>query len=210
MTDAQSVRDVVLIRIKTGMHHSEIERIALGEHAIRELHAGSEIAAVVSVIHKSKYGHNQSVDLQTLAAIKRLCAKGRAPTKDHVNKVLSEAARSVGFARMNPGALRSTFVTAARTLGRKLSPLEGAGLPLHEISVLVGHRSLGTSRDHYDETKVAPMIVLPLRLEHPDDPVLPLAAGSGTPAPRQGPSSALVGASLGGGSWLGAPPPTFS
>jgi transposase-like protein len=206
MTDAQSVRDVVLIRIKTGMHHSEIERIAAGHHVLRELEQGSEIAAVVTVLHKSGHAHHQSVDAQTLAAIKRLVAVGRAPTKEHVAEVLGDASEAVGLPRMKPGALRSSFITAARSFGRVVKLVNEGGVPLHEISVLSGHRSLATTRDHYDETKVQPMIVLPLTLQHPDDPAVPVAAAPGRPAPGQGPSSAVAGAAAGSG-WLGSVPP---
>jgi hypothetical protein len=48
-----------------------------------------------------------------------------------------------------------------------------AGVPLHEVSLAIGHGSVATTEKFYRGTKVPPMITVPLVLKHAKDP-LPL------------------------------------
>ena len=69
--NSQGVRDVLVLRCLTGMHHSEVERIARGECELREVNGGkSGIVAVVRFLHKSQYEHVQSLSAQAYAAAK--------------------------------------------------------------------------------------------------------------------------------------------
>ncbi len=178
----QSYRDAMVIRCKTGMHHTEIQRIARGDVEITEV-GDNGIAAVVRFLHKKKNAeHKVSVDDQTLCAMRRLIARGRAPSKNGLNKVNYRVA-----AAMAPNGVRSTkeqlreaavffeqlrhsFATWAVERGREVS-VTGEGLSVHRVSRVLGHRSSSTTSRHYD-TSVPAMIVLPIKLQHPDDPVI--------------------------------------
>ena len=76
--DRDDVRDVFLVRALTGLHFTEIERIAKGEGVIRAIGKG-EIAATVSVKHKSGVTHVQSLDKRTHKALERIVKRGRVP-----------------------------------------------------------------------------------------------------------------------------------
>ena len=61
-------------------------------------------------------------------------------------------------------------MTIAREAGREVKPKLG-GVPLEAIQAVVGH-SPGSKVTglHYLGDQIPPMIVIPLSLEHPDDP----------------------------------------
>ncbi|HVG57719.1 MAG TPA: site-specific integrase [Hyalangium sp.] len=172
-TDVQAVRDIFVLHAKTGMHRSEIERVARGDCELKPVEH-SEIRGVVRFTHKSGRIHTQSLDAQSFMAAQRLQARGGAPADSWVRKVLRHTAKILDCEPIKLGQMRHSFVSWALTHGVEARPAEG-GVPLATVASIVGHTSANTTSRFYDVTEVKPMIRLPLRLEHPEDPVpLPL------------------------------------
>lgn len=167
--DVQCVRDVLLLHAKTGMHATEIERLARGEGRLDQLAGQGGIAGTITFIHKHGGVHVQSVDAQAVAAVKRLQARGSAPVDSYIRKVVQRAADKLGMKTIRFGELRHSFVTWARECGEEVRASEG-GLSLDAIAAAIGHQSVRTTSRHYDQTKVPPMIRIPIRLVHADDP----------------------------------------
>ena len=69
---------VAELTLKFQRQAAEIERIAKGEGVIRPIGKG-EIAATVSVRHKSGVTHVQSLDKRTHKALERIVKRGRVP-----------------------------------------------------------------------------------------------------------------------------------
>ncbi|WP_225412044.1 site-specific integrase [Stigmatella hybrida] len=170
-TDVQCVRDVLCIHAKTGMHGTEIERLARGEGKVSLVEEPGEIAATVKFIHKSGHVHLQSIDRQTLAAVQRLQARGAAPVDSHIRRVVRRACKTLKLFPVRFGELRHSFVTWASECGQEVRPKAG-GIPLSAVAAVVGHHSAHTTKRFYDNAKVPPMIKIPIHLEHPEDPVL--------------------------------------
>ena len=170
-TEVQCVRDVLCIHAKTGMHGTEIERLARGEGKVAMLEEPGEIAATVTFIHKSGNVHRQSIDRQTLAAVQRLQARGAAPVDSHIRRVVGRACKELGIEPVRFGEYRHSFVTWASECGQEVRPKSG-GLPLTAIAAVVGHYSASTTKRFYDNVKVPPMIKIPIKLEHPEDAML--------------------------------------
>jgi integrase len=174
--DVQAVRDVLCIQVKTGMHQTEVERLTKPEDpsagvqaSIREVEGQGAIVAVVRFIHKSGRVHIQSIDAQTLAAIRRLRVRGGAPVDSYIRKVVSRAYKSLNLKeRLKFGQLRHTFVTN-RPKYKRVEPVTG-GMSLDEIARIIGHATVRTTSMHYDNTEIPPMALVPIRLFHPDDP----------------------------------------
>lgn len=170
LVDVQPVRDVLRLHCTTGMHATEIERLARREGTLRRLQGQGEIAATITFVHKSGRVHVQSVDAATAAAVERLQARGSAPVDSFVRKVVARAAAAAKLpGRIKLGALRHSFVTWSRTRGRLVTPTS-AGVALEAVAAAIGHQSTRTTSMHYDETRVPPMVVVPIKLGHRDDP----------------------------------------
>lgn len=169
VTDVQPVRDVLCIHAKTGMHSTEIERLARGEGTVTILKEHGEISATIKFVHKSGRVHVQSIDHQTLAAVQRLRARAAAPVESYIRKVVAKAAARAGMEPVRFGELRHSFVTWASECGLEVRPKSG-GLPLAAVAAVVGHQSAATTKKFYENVRVPPMIKVPLKLEHPDDP----------------------------------------
>jgi integrase len=157
------------------MHSTELERLAKGEGKVTPLEDQGEIAATVKFVHKSGRVHIQSIDRQTLEAVQRLRARGSAPVDSYIRKVVGRACKSLGMEPVRFGELRHSFITWASECGQEVRPKSG-GLPLSAIAAVVGHQSPTTTKRFYENVKVPPMIKVPIKLEHPDDPadVVPL------------------------------------
>lgn len=172
-TDAQSVRDVLVLRALCGMHHTEVDRLARGVREIHQVTGQGEIAGVAVFLHKKKLPHPQALNAQALAAAERLRKRGRAPTDGQVRRVLNETADALGLPRMLPTQLRHCFITWSLQHGREVQP-QSAGVPLGLVRRVVGHTSEDTTIIY--DGSVPPMIALPLKLVNVEDPVLPGAA----------------------------------
>lgn len=177
----QDVRDVLRLRAVTGMHHTEIVRLVSGGE-LRRLDDPSGIFGTIRFVHKSGRVHAVSLDAAAFAAAERLAmlatvAKGDAsgkirgvPSEHIVDQVCERIARRMGEPRFAPGELRHSFATWAPTVGREVRPVK-AGVPMALVSAVMGHFSEHTTRTFYSEA-IPPMVALPIRLEHPEDPVL--------------------------------------
>jgi integrase len=199
---AQDVRDVLCLRAKSGMHETEVERLAAGQGALVRVKDGGEIAGTATFVHKSGRVHIQSLDAQAFAAAQRVVAYGvRLRAEDrarghsgrlrHIDnarqhrEIQRAAERLTALARaadpaaeavkvIAPGELRHSFVTWGRTVGRVVRVAAG-GLPLALLAEVVGHQSTRTTSRYYDGTEIPPMVALPIHLVHPDDPPIPSA-----------------------------------
>jgi integrase len=87
-----------------------------------------------------------------------------------VRKVLRHAAKRLGREPLKLGQMRHSFVSWALMNGVEVRPAEG-GVPLTTVAAIVGHTSTSTTARFYDVSTVKPLIRLPLRLEHPEDPI---------------------------------------
>lgn len=171
MTADQAIRDVICIRTKTGMHYTEVGRLAKGEGEIRELRDHGEIAGTITFRHKKGSQHTISIDAQVLAAVKRLRTRGSAPSDSWMLKVLKAQAAANHVEPLELGALRHSFSTWAADEGVEVRP-NNRGLSMEQVAAVMGHESTRTTRKFYNASKVPPMVKLPaLRLFHPDDPV---------------------------------------
>lgn len=81
------------------------------------------------------------------------------------------ASGAVRYALVRFGELRHSFVTWASECGQEVRPKSG-GLPLAAVAAVVGHHSAHTTKRFYENVKVPPMIKIPIKLEHPEDPVV--------------------------------------
>lgn len=167
----QTVRDLFRVRLHTGLHETEIERIAHGEGILRPLRGMGRIAATVDVPHKSGQIHRQSVDAPTLAALERLRKlDGRWPTEKTLARNRATAAERSRMPPVYLGNLRHTRITLAAELGSVVYARKKAGAPLDVIARSVGHRSTATTIGHYLGEDVPPMVVVPVPLKHDEDP----------------------------------------
>jgi integrase len=163
--DSQYIRDLYCVAAKTGMHTTEIRRMARGEVEIRPVGKGG-IAAVVRVVHKGKRDHLQSIDAQTLASLQRLMKLKRAPS----GAAVSRAVAKVGGTPVFPKYLRHSFSTWLKECGRKVT-VQSGGLDHAEVAALIGHRTGLMLKDRYDNSAIPAMGVVDIRLEHPADPI---------------------------------------
>lgn len=169
--DLQGVRDVLVMRAKFGMHQSEIDRLSSGNGIIKPVKGHGEIAGTIKFKHKSGDDHLVSVDVQGLAAAQRLQAHGAPISDGFLRTTLEHAARKAGLTSFNPGELRHSFITIAKDAGREVKPKLG-GVPVETIAAVVGHHGTHTTRASYLGAHVPVMIALPLKLQHPDDPMI--------------------------------------
>ncbi|NOJ83831.1 site-specific integrase [Myxococcus xanthus] len=175
---SQCVRDVLCLRAKTGMHATEIARIAAGEGALRVVNDPCGIVGTVTFKHKNGRIHIVSLDAQSMAAAERLQARGKSPSTSSVHECLGYAAGRLSKQFPNeritplvPGELRHSFATWASECGRVVKPTSD-GVPLKMVAAVMGHLNTRTTKLFYEGVQIPPMIVLPLNLHHPKDPVL--------------------------------------
>lgn len=173
---SQVLRDMMCLRSKTGMHGSEIDRLARGEAELRRVDDPSGIAGTITFRHlKAGKIHVVSVDAQTYSAAQRLRERGSALSRrvaiqqlDRCAKRLSaEEGRDVPALRLEE--LRHSFATWGRGQGRLVRPNEG-GVPLEEVAAVMGHFTPRTTSVFYEGNEVPAMIALPLSLMNAGDP----------------------------------------
>jgi integrase len=156
---SQEHRDVFRLQAMTGMHGSEVARIARGEGRLERREGMGEIAGVVTFLHKSGRLHSVSLDARSMAAAERLARAGRRPSQ----WALLRACRRHG---VQPAQLRHSFVQLGQG-GRWAYPA-GQGVSVDELIAVTGHSSSTVTRAHYDGGTPR-MLVLPLALEHAAD-----------------------------------------
>jgi integrase len=161
----QPVRDTVLVRAMTGLHGTEVSRLASGAGSVRVVDDPSGIYAVVSVFHKNKHEHVISVSRRTHEALARLMRRGGCIESSAVHEALAKAGP------IHAGRFRHTFTTLALESGRLIHPAGQQGLTREVVANALGH-SAATNRRHYDGVAVPPMVVVPFNLQHPADPML--------------------------------------
>lgn len=203
----QTLRDVVLVCAKTGIHQNELRRLTDPSGEGGEIiplpvnqRRGTPIAAIMVIYrHKSGKEHVMFIDAQTRDAIRRLSARewrGKrvgAPDKDSIYTGIHAACAEAGI-RENfcVKFLRHTFGTLGNTRGKHFTLHKEEGVPLHIVAANMGHTNTATTGKHYIDS-APPFVLLPLNLVHPDDPPvadaytadrprLVLAAGDGPQA----------------------------
>jgi integrase len=167
---AQAARDFIFLKALSGMHGSEVERMAAGDCTLREVDEG-EIRGTVRFWHKTGREHTVSLDRRMLDAAKRL---QRWDPKQgelywEVRKAIHRTCQRTGLPFLNPGELRHCFTTWGRKHGRLVRPSDG-GVPVEEVAAVLGHQTTRTTRMHYDMNEVPPMIVIPIDLRNDEDP----------------------------------------
>lgn len=172
----QTARDVLLVRAKTGMHWTEINRLSSGLGEIRVQRDCGLIAATITFKHKTGRPKTISVDLQTLAAILRMRQRGGAPTDNATSEVVALAvkranARGDTVKEIHFGALRHSFATWLKERGELYHPT-GRGLPVETVAEALGHTNTKTTALHYLSVGVPPMYRVAITLNHPEDPAL--------------------------------------
>ncbi len=170
---AQAVRDVFLLAAMHGLHFSEIERIATDAQVrVVDRSAEAVIAGTTTFLHKNGDQHVLSLTPQTFRAALRLQERRSAPAESCIRRYLREAATNQKqVTRLRLGQLRHSFVSIAKTSGRVVS-LDGPGVPLTTIAQIIGHKTATTTARYYDNATVPPLLVIPLKLHHADDPAL--------------------------------------
>ncbi|OJH37940.1 hypothetical protein BON30_25460 [Cystobacter ferrugineus] len=168
---SQTVRDVLCLRAKTGMHDSEIARLASGKGELRVVNDPSGIAGTARFLHKNGRVHILSLDAQALAAAQRLQVRGRAPIRNTVRESIGYASARIGQSPIHPSELRHSFTTWATNEGQVVKATRG-GVPLDVVASVLGHQSTRTTKKFYDGTEIPPMITVPLKLHHPQDPAV--------------------------------------
>jgi integrase len=162
----------------TGLHVSEIERIAAGEGLVEPVEDGGEIAGKVTVRHKSGRTHVQAVGAQCFATLERIQKRGKIPAAAAWVTCLKRAARDASketgkkIERVLVANLRHTFVTLARQRGRLVYAKGTEGVPLSIVAQIVGHTDEKTTKTFYDASELPPLLVIPLGLIHPGDPAV--------------------------------------
>ncbi len=179
----QTVRDTFRLSLMTGMHQTEVARIASKKGVLEEVGEHGEIRATVSFRHKNGRVHRVSLDAPTYEAAKRLQARGRGLDPTTVHNGLRRAASVIGAETIHPGRLRHTFSNLAESEGDLVKAKPG-GVPRSEVLAVLAH-SEATNRKHYHDL-VPPMIKLPVRLEHPEDPAPLVLAKTRTVRGRRG------------------------
>jgi len=177
----QPVRDVLRLQSATGMHCSEVERLAKGQGTVRDLKGAGDIAGTITFVHKTGRRKIISLGAAALAAAKRLQEHGRAPDRKGIHaaakvavKRQTAAALAAGekdpkVVKVNFGALRHSFSTWLLECGTVYHP-KGTGLPLEVVAEALGHTNSRTTALHYISAQVPPLYKVPINLIHPDDP----------------------------------------
>lgn len=159
-------RDVMVLRLGTGWHNSEVERFAStgriydtsGRTIMLMTAQGPQqvpLLAVLKVRHKIGGETNTPILYpEHLAAAKRIQARGRIPNQLTLNRHTSQACAAAGVPRFLNWHLRHSVVSNALQ--------EGADL--EHASVFVGHLSVDTTQRHYAQLDLPRKAVPVLRV----------------------------------------------
>ncbi len=94
---------------------------------------------------------------------------GYVPAHFSVQETINRAAERIGQPTIHPGELRHSFVTWAKNHGELVKATVG-GVALEMVASILGHQSPRTTSKFYDGTEVPPMVRIPIKLHHPQDP----------------------------------------
>lgn len=172
----QGIRDRITLCFGHGVHLSELERYARGEGRLRSVGPweACPIVGTLRLAHKSGEWHTISLNAQGFAAAQRIGAEGPR-SRSWCYQHLADVARQNNLPHLLLGSGRHSFTTWCRTPGMgvvKVEPPQPA-VSLEDVAAVTGHRSVSTTRFHYDEADHIPhLLELPLRLVNPDDPPL--------------------------------------
>jgi hypothetical protein len=159
-----AIRDAFMLKVSTGMHHTEIQQLyrapvfdgplpdkGVGIRILKDEH---EIAGVLQFRQKTKPRHRISVNKKILEAALRL--RERVPHRGGMYKALED----LGFV---PSNLRHTWVTLCGEVGEIVN-YKAAGIPLDQIQGIAGHRvGSKVTQSSYDKLQVPPMSKLPIK-----------------------------------------------
>lgn len=167
----QDIRDVLRLQCSTGMHFSEVKRLA-SHGDVRDVKGYGDIAGTITFVHKTGERKVLSLDGRALAAAKRIVAAGGPPTAEAIYWAMEKVCEAnQGVESVRLGALRHSFGTWLAECGEIYHP-KGVGLPPEKIAEALGHTNTRTTKLHYLSVAVPPLYRVPLmRLFHPDDPV---------------------------------------
>lgn len=166
----QPVRDHLCLQAKTGMHITEVARLARGDGTVRAVEGFGDIAGTVAFKHKTGQRKVISVDRQVLAAARRLQVRRSAPTNNTMREAVALAcSKNQALQPINFGALRHSYATWLAECGTIYQP-RGTGLAPEAIAQALGHTTARTTALHYLSVQVPPLYVVPLTLRHADDP----------------------------------------
>lgn len=181
---SQPIRDQLCLQAKTGMHCSEVERLARGDWKARAIEGCAPVAGTVTFIHKNGRPKTLSLDAQAFAAALRLQERGAAVTNKAVHWAVEHANEKHGSPVINFGWLRHSFGTWLAERGEIFKPT-GAGVSEEDVAKALGHTNTLTTRLHYLSVKVPPMYLVPILLQNPGDPPVaePAPAAPAAPAP---------------------------
>ena len=167
---SQAIRDVLCLQAKSGMHGTEVDRLASGDGKIAVLKNQGEIAGTVTFKHKTGKRFTVSLDAQALAAAQRLQVRGSAPDRQTIREAVERVCERTGLEFVHFGSIRHSFATWLVEQGSTYNQ-KGGGLPLEAVAQALNHSSTRTTALHYVSAMVPPMYVVPIRLEHPEEPV---------------------------------------
>ena len=164
----QLIRDQLCLQAKTGMHCSEVRRLARGDWQARAVKGVEPIAGTITFRHKTGRPKTLSLDAQAFAAALRLQKRGRGPSNNAIHDAVDLAVKKHGVARVNFGWLRHSFATWLAERGEVWRPT-GQGVPLDEVARALGHTTTRTTELRYLSVQVPPLYIVPIRLAHVDD-----------------------------------------
>lgn len=179
--DRQDVRDVIYVRSMTGMHLSEIGRVAKGKRGrLEALKEGGEVGGKAVYTHKNKRTHVTTLTVAAFAAFQRIAKRGRIPDSksiincmDRANLAAREETKDENLGTVVIANLRHSFVTNCRKRGREVKVPNTEALSIQLIATRIGHTSTNTTTGWYDASDWPSLIIPPYDLWHPNDPVVP-------------------------------------
>lgn len=161
-----ATRDVLILRLGTGWHGSEVERFAKtgrirstpGKTILLMTENGAERVPLLAVLQvRHKIGGNTNTPIlyeEHLAAAERIQERAHVPNQLTMNRHVTKACELAGVPRFLNWHLRHSVVSNA---------LE-EGADLEHASVFVDHLSVNTTRRHYAQVALPKKAVPVLRV----------------------------------------------
>lgn len=131
-------RDILLVQGGSGMHVTEVYRLASGH--------GEVGATFIGIQHKRGTVHRQAVEAQVIEAAQRVQERGGFSISRYA-KAVRKAAKDAGVKPWSPGGMRHTVTVWMLQDGATLA----------EVSTWLGHLSPATTKKFYSEWATIPM-----------------------------------------------------